>query len=216
MLLFQFYRLMQYIMDILTFVLVSAGIIIIPGPNVLVIISTSISHGKARGLQTVAGTSCAMILQLFAAALGTAWLVSVLSSGFLWIKWIGVSYLIYLGVTHLFTAVTKSKVKKSPSAIGSFQRGFWVSLTNPKTILFFSAFLPQFVSGSGSYLSDVAMLSTIFLVLAVVLDSGYAILSGKISTRLTNPSAVRFQNLFSGIMFFGAGMLLGTAEVSRK
>jgi homoserine/homoserine lactone efflux protein len=203
-------------MDILTFVLVSAGIIVIPGPNVLVIISTSISHGKLRGLQTVAGTTCAMILQLFAAALGTAWLVSVLSSGFLWIKWLGVSYLIYLGVTHLFAATVKSNKKKVPSAMGSFQRGFWVSLTNPKTILFFSAFLPQFVSGSGSYLSEIALLSTIFLVLAVVLDSGYAILSGKISTRLSNPLATRYQNLFSGIMFLGAGALLGTAEVARK
>jgi len=91
-------------MDILTFVLVSAGIIIIPGPNLLVIISTSISHGKARGLQTVAGTTCAMILQLFIAASETAWLVSALSSGFLWLKWLGVSYLIYLGVAHFFAA----------------------------------------------------------------------------------------------------------------
>jgi len=203
-------------MDILTFVLVSAGIIIIPGPNLLVIISTSISHGKARGLQTVAGTTCAMILQLFIAAIGTAWLVSALSSGFLWLKWLGVSYLIYLGVAHFFAASLRSKVRRTPSATGSFQKGFWVSLTNPKTILFFSAFLPQFVSGSGSYLAEITLLSIIFLMLAVILDSGYAILSGKISTRLSNPVAARFQNLFSGVMFLGAGVLLGTTEVVRQ
>lgn len=77
------------------------GIIIIPGPNVLVVISTSLAYGRARGLQTVAGTSAAMLVQLFIAALGTAWFVSALASGFLWLKWLGVGYLFYLGIRHL-------------------------------------------------------------------------------------------------------------------
>ncbi len=73
-------------MEILLFILVSIGVIVVPGPNVLVIVPTCISHGRLRGLQTVAGTSAAMIAQLFIAAVGTSWFVSTLASGFLWLK----------------------------------------------------------------------------------------------------------------------------------
>lgn len=126
-------------MEILLFILVSVGIIIVPGPNVLVIVSTCISHGRSRGLQTVAGTSAAMLVQLLISAFGTSWFISQLAFGFLWLKWIGVAYLCYLGVNHLINAVKKTDAQEV-TGLGSFQRGFWVSLTNPKTILFFSAF----------------------------------------------------------------------------
>ena len=79
----------------LTFVLISLGIIIIPGPNVLIIVSTSISHGIQRGLMTVAGTSVAMAIQLFIAAMVTSSFVQLLSNGFILVKWLGVAYLVY-------------------------------------------------------------------------------------------------------------------------
>ena len=66
-------------MELLTFILISIGIIVVPGPNVLVVVSTSISHGKLRGLQTVVGTSVAMAIQLLIAAVGTAWFVAALT-----------------------------------------------------------------------------------------------------------------------------------------
>jgi len=197
-------------MEILLFILVSIGIIIVPGPNVLVIVSNCISHGRLRGLQTVAGTSTAMIAQLFIAGVGTSWLVSTLASGFLWLKWAGVLYLCYLGFNHLKSAVQKTE-HMSVSGIGSFHRGFWVSLTNPKTILFFSAFLPQFVSPSEPYLGQIALLSSIFWILAVVLDSSYALLADKLASMLGSRFSTT-QNYFSSALYLGASATLAATK----
>ncbi len=198
-------------MEFLLFIFVSIGVIGVPGPNVLVVVSTSLSHGKQRGLQTVAGTSTAMIIQLFIAAFGTAWFVGNLASGLVWLKWVGVIYLLYLGVQHLIIGASKKR-PEAVTGLGSFQRGFWVSLTNPKTILFFSAFLPQFVSPSEPYLMQIALLSTIFWLLAIVLDSGYAVLAGKLTSLLEN-KLFKAQNYFSGFLYLGAGALLASTEI---
>lgn len=197
-------------MELLAFILVSIGIIVVPGPNVLTIVSTSISHGKIRGLQTVAGTSTAMSIQLLVAVLGTTWLVSALTAGFIWLKWAGVFYLGYLGFTHLLSLTTKSQ--NDITAIGSFQRGFWVSLTNPKTILFFSAFLPQFTTTSSPYIGQIALLSVIFWFLAITLDSGYALLSNKLGVLLKSKSLPKVQNRATGLLYLGAGAALATVD----
>lgn len=197
----------------MTFLIIAFGLIIIPGPNVIVIVSTSVVHGKIRGLQAVAGTSCAMIVQLLVAALGTTWFVTAVSDGLKWLKWLGVVYLVFLGIKQLRASLGGSS--QSPlSSVGSFQRGFWISLTNPKTILFFSAFLPQFVSAQQPYLPQVAVLSVIFWLMAVVLDSMYALLSGQLAILAkANPNS-RFAGILSGSLFIGAGAAL--AAVGRE
>jgi len=197
-------------MELLAFSLVSIAIIVVPGPNVLIVVSTSISHGTLRGLQTVAGTSAAMVIQLLIAALGTAWLVAALTEGFFWLKWVGVVYLLYLGITHLICA--SGKFQNKLPALGSFQHGFWVSLTNPKTILFFSAFFPQFTVSSQPYLPQIALLSVIFWLLAIVLDSSYALLSHKLGTLLKSKSLSKHQNRASGFLYLGAGATLASTR----
>lgn len=197
-------------MELLTFILVSISIIILPGPNVLVVVSTSIVHGKLRGLQTVAGTSAAMAIQLCIAALGTSWLVHSLTTGFLWLKWLGVIYLFYLGANHLLNMrrATYSHI----SAMGTFQRGFWVSLTNPKTILFFSAFLPQFADPDSSYYVQIVMLSGLFWLLAVILDSCYALLAYKSSSLLNREGMAKYHHGASGVLYLTAATALATTK----
>jgi len=197
-------------MEILAFILVSIGIIIIPGPNVLVVVSTSIAHGKVRGLQTVAGTSTAMLIQLCIAALGTSLFISTLANGFVWLKWLGVIYLLYLGVRHLLAV--RSTSDTIISAAGTFQRGFWVSLTNPKTILFFSAFLPQFTTPDISYQLQIAVLSLIFWFLAVLLDSGYALLAHKLLSILKTKNMAKYQHGASGALYISAGTILALTK----
>jgi len=196
--------------EILAFILVSVVIIIIPGPNVLVVLSTSIAHGKVRGLQAVAGTSTAMLIQLAIAAKGTSWLVSTMASGLVWVKWLGIVYLFYLGLSHLLAI--RNTLNTQISAVSTFQRGFWVSLTNPKTILFFSAFLPQFTSTAISYQLQIVMLSLIFWLLAVVLDSGYALLAHKLSSTLRIKGLANYQHGVSGVLYLGAGTILATTK----
>jgi len=200
-------------MDLTLFLLLAFGLIIIPGPNVAVIVTTSLVHGKVRGLQAVAGTSCAMIVQLLVAALSTAWFVTALSEGLRWLKWLGVAYLFYLGYKQI-RASFGSTTLSSLSAAGSFRRGFWVSLTNPKTILFFSAFLPQFVSGQENYFSNITLLSGIFWLMAVVLDSAYALLSGKLASAFRLGRHNKLFGFVSGGLFMGAGVAL--AAVGRE
>lgn len=197
-------------MELLVFILVSIGVLIVPGPTVLVVVSTSISYGKKRGLQTVAGSSLAMIIQLFIAAIGTSWFVQSMAYGFLWLKWLGVCYLVFLGL-QLILSKNNQGVNKT-TAIGSFNRGFWVALTNPKTILFFSAFLPQFASGAGSYGAQIFTLSVVFWLLAVVLDSGYVLLSSRLSSFLSSKNLLQYQKKASGIIYLGASAILASAK----
>ncbi|MDO9478044.1 MAG: LysE family translocator [Pseudohongiella sp.] len=200
-------------MELTLFLLLAFGLIILPGPNVMVIVTTSIVHGKVRGLQAVAGTSCAMIVQLLVAALGTAWFVTAVSEGLKWLKWLGVVYLFYLGYKQIRASFGHTTLS-TLSAVGSFQRGFWVSLTNPKTIFFFSAFLPQFVSGQENYLANIALLSCIFWFMAVVMDSTYALLSSVLASALKSGRHNKLFGLVSGGLFMGAGVAL--AAVGRE
>ena len=197
--------------QIISFLLVSAVFIAVPGPNILVIVSTTLTSGKLRGLQTVAGTTLAMIIQLAIAALGTSLLLSTLSQGLIWLKWCGVAYLLFLGINSLYAFFTHKK-SKQPSATTSIQRGFWVSLTNPKTILFFSAFLPQFANADSAYLPQIVIFSGSFLLLAVTIDCSYAIMSAKLKWLLASKDIDRVSNGVSGAFFIGAGGLLANTN----
>ncbi|PCJ23560.1 MAG: lysine transporter LysE [SAR86 cluster bacterium] len=204
------------IATLISFSLISIAFIAMPGPNVLIVVSTSLQAGKTRGLQTVAGTSCAMVLQLVIAAVGTSWLLTTVTEGLFWLKWCGVIYLFYLGFSALRKFYRHQSIVK-PSAAGSFSRGFWVSLTNPKTILFFSAFLPQFVSTDSSYMQQVAILSLCFWLIAAFIDCSYAVLAARVkwlleSRQIENQKLNRLQNGFSAILYIGAGSLLANTN----
>lgn len=193
------------------FILTSAIFILIPGPNVLVVVATSLQSGRRRGLQTVIGTSLAMAIQLLLAALATSGVLLILNMGLLWLKWLGVAYLAWLGL-RAFYRCWQPEIQSQASAQGSMRRGFWVSLTNPKTILFFSAFLPQFVSPAGNYIAQLAILSVTFWCLGVVLDSCYAILADKLRFLLPERSSSRTVNGISGSVYLTASALLASSN----
>lgn len=185
-----------------SFLLVSLLVIAMPGPNILVIVST--------GLQTVMGTSLAMLIQLAIAALATNGLISLINHGLMWLRWAGIVYLFYLALSA-FKNINHSQPAQY-SALGSLHRGFWVSLTNPKTILFFTAFLPQFVSSESGYLLQISVLSLAFWVLAVSIDSVYAILAARLRWLLANKQAQRIQNGLSGTLYLAASALLASTH----
>ena len=196
------------------FLVVALLFIAIPGPNVLVIVATSIVSGRTRGLQTVVGTSLAMLLQLLIAALATNSLLTFLGAGLLWLKWLGVVYLLYLAGKSLYRCW--QPVVEHVSASSSFQRGFWVALTNPKTIFFFSAFLPQFVSSGDEYLLQIGILSACFWILAVICDSAHALLASKLSWLVDADKlrTSRLQNGLSGSLYLTASGILAASHRS--
>ncbi len=162
----------------LAFVAASAALIALPGPNVALIVGTSIRHGRAAGLATVAGTSAAMVLQLTVTVFGLS--VAILSAAHLFavLRWAGVVYLLGLGLRAVLRPpASPNAVAAAPDLGRAVRRGFAVSLTNPKTLLFYGAFLPQFVDRTGGVTGQLLLLSATFLVVAATLDSGWALLA---------------------------------------
>jgi threonine/homoserine/homoserine lactone efflux protein len=196
----------------ISFVVVSLGVIVSPGPNILLVISSSLSHGKQVGFQTTAGITTAMAIQLMIAAMGTNWLIGALAEGFQLLKWAGVIYLVYIGVNYLKAAFSEPSRWKAPGALGSFNRGFWVSLTNPKTILFFSAFLPQFVSPDTSYTRQIFLLSATFWSMGILVNIFYTLLASRVATVFRSTRFVRIQNGATGLLFIAASAVLAVSH----
>lgn len=193
------------------YVIISMGIILVPGPNVLLIVSNSISYGVKRGLQTVAGTSLAIAIQLTITSIGLTSLMLVLVDVFDWIRWLGVIYLIYLGLKlwyHSFNKEDDPQVEVA-SVNQVFWQGLFVSLTNPKTMLFFTAFLPQFVDFTKPIAIQMLILSLTFLIIATLFDSIYAITGGKLSHFLMKPQRAKLGNRISGTLLISTGIGLG-------
>ena len=198
----------------LAFILAVTVLMLIPGPNVALIVANSVTYGFRYGLLTVAGTSSAMVVQLGLTVLGMTELLGTLGAWFEWIRWIGVAYLIYLGVTQWRALpVNLAEVAPEPrSARAMFTRALLVSLTNPKTLFFYGAFFPQFVVTSHDVGAQVAILSATFLLLAVLLDGCWALVAGRARGLLAVHG--RLRNRTSGGLLVGAGVGLALARKS--
>jgi threonine/homoserine/homoserine lactone efflux protein len=192
----------------IAFAAVSAAFIVLPGPNILVIVSTALTHGRARALQTVAGTSTAMAIQLTLVAVGTSWFVQRVSEGFTVLKWLGAAWLVLLALYHFRRSLQADKDHGHVAAATSFVTGFITSLTNPKTTLFFSAFLPQFVAPTHSYAYQITVLSVSFLLLAIIIDSSYAVASARVWRRLDRTHSPALHHRFSAVLYLIAGTWL--------
>nr|WP_283949712.1 LysE family translocator [Limobrevibacterium gyesilva] len=185
---------------------------LIPGPNVALIVANSVAYGTRYGLLTVVGTSTAMLVQLALTALGMTALMGVMAQAFEWIRWLGVAYLVWLGVRQwraMPVDLTQARPQKR-STREIFARGLLVSLTNPKTLLFYGAFFPQFISPDGDFAAQLALLSVTFVAVAVLLDGGWAVLAGRARGVLATHGKLR--NRLSGGLLIGAGVGLALAR----
>ena len=196
----------------LAFIAAVTVLMVIPGPNVALIVANSVAHGARYGLLTVAGTSAAMILQLGLVALGMTQFLSMLGAGFEVLRWIGVGYLLYLGIAQWRApAVDLTRTRperKSPGAM--VRRALLVSMTNPKTLLFYGAFFPQFVSAERAFAPQVILLSATFVVIAVLVDGSWALAASRARNVLAANG--RLRNRISGGMLMGAGAVLAMAR----
>ena len=198
----------------LAFVLASTVLILIPGPNVTFLVANSIAYGARRALVALAGTSSAIALQLLITVLGTSSVMLVLVVWFEWLRWVGVVYLVWLGIQQwrapaLGLADLEPRAK---SARALFGQGFIVSATNPKTLLFYIAFLPQFIDPARPPLVQLIALSVTFLVLATVLDGCYTLLAGRLRELFRDRRRARLRNRLSGSLLIGAGVGLALAR----
>jgi threonine/homoserine/homoserine lactone efflux protein len=193
------------------FIAASSVLLLVPGPNVALIISNSLAQGRRYGLATVAGTSSAMVMQLALTIAGMTALLTGMASIFETLRWLGVAYLLFLGV-RLWRAPPEY-LRIAPGAHtlrAAYLRGLFVSLTNPKTLLFFGAFLPQFVGVERPILPQLLILSLTFVVLAVLFDSLWAIAAGRL--RFLMAASGTWRNRLAGSCYIGAGLGLALAR----
>lgn len=195
----------------LGFVAAVLVLVAIPGPNVALIV-TSPARGPRAGLVTVAGTSAAMVLQLALVVAGMATAMAMLADVFEWLRWIGVAYLVVLGV-RAWRAPADDLADVAPAARPdrtAFLRGVLVSLTNPKTLLFYGALLPQFVEPSEPAGPQLVLLAATFVVVAAAGDSLRAVFAGRGRRLLAGRGQLR--NRLTGGALIGAGLGLALAR----
>ena len=205
-------------LPLLTLFLLAAGaLIVIPGPAVLFIVARSIHQGRQAGVISALGVACGGLVHIAGAVLGFSALLASSALAFSAIRWVGAAYLVYLGIK------TWRSRDDEPAAVAPavppqrlFAQGFFVNLTNPKTALFFFAFLPQFVDPSlGRVPLQMLILGAIFTVMSVTSDSTYAMLASALKGRIAgNPVARRNVRWVSGGVYVALG--LGTALAGSR
>ena len=170
----------------LAYVFACVLIAVIPGPTVTVIVANSLKHGARAGLLNVAGTQLGLALMMATLVLGLSSVIAAMGWIFDWLRYAGALYLVWLGWRLLRspgTTVTTDGAKKPQG--GFLLQGFLVLMANPKALLWFGAFIPQFVDPAGDYLAQVLLLGAIANAVAFVSDGGYAVLFGRARVWLT-------------------------------
>jgi threonine/homoserine/homoserine lactone efflux protein len=154
-----------------------------------------------------------MMIQLAVAGGGVTSLMLVLSAWLGYLQWAGIAYLCWLGLKAWRNAGGETAAAAGPRAGSAFSQGFVVSLTNPTTLLFFAAFLPQFVDPARSAGRQTLVLCASFWAMALVFDSGYAVLAGRVRGLFDKPSRARLRERISGAIMLAAGVGLAMARL---
>lgn len=192
------------------FLVITLVLILTPGPIVTLVISTGATRGVRAGLVTVAGTSLGNAALLTAIALGLSWVLSHAVYLFEVLRWVGVAYLIWLGAR-----AWRGAGRLQPAAPGHkvhFWRGFLVALSNPKTLAFFTAFLPQFVDPTRPAAYQLAVMCAVSVLLAAVSDSCWAIASGMGRACFMTPARTKLLMRTSALTLIGGGVWLSLAR----
>ena len=211
---------MPELSSIQIFVIAAIVLLITPGPAVLYIMARSIHQGRAAGIVSVLGISVGTLVHVAAAALGISALLVSSALAFNALKYVGAAYLIFLGIQKLVRKEEASADAEVPQEPLSriFLQGIVVNILNPKTALFFMAFLPQFVSVErGNVAGQILFLGLLFVVLSLFSDGIYALLAGKLGQWLkNNVRFLRAQRYFAGSVYIGMGIATAISGSRKK
>jgi len=193
----------------LAFVAASAVLLIIPGPTILTVISYSMAHGRRANIPLIAAVALGDSTALVVSLLGLGALLAASAFWFTIIKWMGGLYLLYLGIKLLRAGVTPATLA-APDSTGSrwklFANTYLVTALNPKGIIFFVAFLPQFISPKLAVTQQLWILAVTFVVMATLNATLYAVFAGSARRLLASPRAQRGFNLTGGSLLSAAGV----------
>ena len=193
------------------------ALIVVPGPAVLYIVSQSIDRGRLAGFVSALGIAVGALVHVAAAAIGLSSILVSSATAFNVVKYAGAAYLVCMGLWTIFRRRDEQRPESAPSERRlrrRFGQGVIVNVLNPKTALFFFAFLPQFVDPEqGAAALQIAVLGLVFVVIAVVSDSLWALAAGTASERLRGSRRfLSVQRYVSGSVFVGMGALTAAAK----
>lgn len=179
---------------LIAFLGVSLVLAVAPGPGVAYIVARSVTAGRRTGLVSVAGVAAGNLGNAVAASLGLAAILAVSSTAFLALKYAGAAYLLWLGLRTLrrdnVVSVPESGMRRT-RARRVFRDGFLVALLNPKTMLFFGSFLPQFMAADAASPAQGILLGALFVAVAAVTDTAYALAAAAVAPLLRGRTGLR-------------------------
>jgi homoserine/homoserine lactone efflux protein len=192
----------------IAYVVACAVIALIPGPTVTVIIANSLRYGARAGLLNVAGTQAGLGLMMLILVIGLSSVIAAMGWLFEWLRWAGAAYLVWLGYKLLRSPEAIADAGSAPAPRGGFfLQGFLVLMANPKALLWFGAFIPQFVDAKGNYVAQIVGLSLTAMAVALVSDGAYAVLTGRAGAFLSR-KRIRLVSRLSGGFLIGGGIWL--------
>ncbi|RDK07299.1 LysE family translocator [Cupriavidus lacunae] len=198
------------------FVLASLALAITPGPAVVYIVTRTLAQGRQAGLASIGAVALGNLGNAFGASLGLAVLFSVSALAFTVVKYAGAAYLIWLGIRALRgggAAAGGDTPEVAPRSLRQVVRdGFVVALLNPKTTIFFAAFLPQFMNPAGSALTQSLALGVAFVLIAATTDACYVMAAAAVMPALRRAGRARaFGRYLTGAAFIGLGVFTATS-----
>jgi len=193
----------------LAFVAACIALALLPGPVVTLIIANGLRHGTRAALVNIAGVQAGLAIVIGIVAVGLTSLMATMGYWFDWVRFAGAAYLVWLGIKLIRSPVegVNADAPPPPPRGGFFLQGFLVALSNPKLLLFFGAFIPQFMDMNKDHLSQVILLGVTFMVLAGLTDGIYALLAGRVRT-MFSAKRTRLVSRISGGFMIGGGIWL--------
>jgi homoserine/homoserine lactone efflux protein len=193
------------------FFLITVVLVVTPGPIVTLVIATGAREGIGAGLTTVAGTTLGNAILLAAIAFGLSWVVNNMAMLFEVMRWVGAAYLVWLGI-QAWRRAGDTGAASVPRGQVHFWRGFAVALSNPKTIAFFTAFLPQFVDPALPVERQLAAMCAVSVLLAACTDSTWAVAAGLGRAWFLQTWRAKLLGRLSGVALIGGGLWLSLAR----
>ena len=201
------------------FLLAALILLLTPGPAVLYIVARSLDQGRLAGFVSVLSIEVGNFVHVLAATLGLSAILVSSALAFSIVKYLGAAYLIYLGVRRLLARETAHQptVFQRQCLRRIFRQGVRVAILNPRTALFFFAFLPQFVDSSkSSFTLQLLTLGCLFVLMAIVTDSLYSLLAGTVGQWLKGTrSFMRVERYLVGTVYIGLGVMAALADIKR-
>jgi threonine/homoserine/homoserine lactone efflux protein len=193
----------------LAFVAACIALALLPGPVVTLLIANGLRHGTRAALVNIAGVQAGLAIVIGIVAVGLTSLMATMGYWFDWVRFAGAAYLVWLGIKLIWSPVegVSADAPPRPPRGGFFLQGFVVLLANPKVLVFFGAFIPQFMDMSKDHVSQVALLGITFMVIAGLTDAIYALLAGR-ARRFFSARRTRLVSRISGGFMVGGGIWL--------